>query len=260
MLPRALRAELKKTLEYSSVREARDFFYRLRFGRNLSKLAVAFKTDKEGGHRYAQHYQRHFHPLRRKPITLLEIGIGGYEDTRSGGESLRMWKAYFPRAKVYGIDLYDKHLVEERRIRTFKGSQADESFLAGVASEIGEIDIIIDDGSHQNDHVIKTFKVLFPLLAPRGIYVVEDLQTSYWEDVRGEAWGGSTELTASHTSMNFFKSLVDGLNHEEFTVERYVPSYFDRHIVGMHFYHNLLFVYKGENNEGSNVLGRRSAP
>ncbi len=31
----------------------------------------------------------------------------------------------------------------------------------------------------------------------------------------------------------------------------------DRHIVSMHFYHNLAFVCKGENKEGSNILGKR---
>jgi len=57
--------------------------------------------------------------------------------------------------------------------------------------------------------------------------------------------------------MNFFKSLIDGLNYEEFTLDEYVPTYFDRHIVAMHFYHNLVFIYKGLNNEGSSVLRKR---
>ncbi|KAB2659927.1 MAG: hypothetical protein DVB31_15020 [Verrucomicrobia bacterium] len=57
--------------------------------------------------------------------------------------------------------------------------------------------------------------------------------------------------------MNFLKGLVDGLNYEEFTLDGYAPSYWDRHIVSMHFYHNLAFICKGENNEGSNVFGQR---
>jgi hypothetical protein len=101
--------------------------------------------------------------------------------------------------------------------------------------------------------------MLFPLLAPRGIYVVEDLQTSYWgPDARliGN-WGGSSDLNAPHTSMNFLKSLTDCLNYEEFAIEGYEPSYFDRHIVATHFYHNLAFIQKGTNDEGSNMLGKR---
>lgn len=91
-----------------------------------------------------------------------------------------MWKAYF--------DIYDKTYHDEKRIKTFRGSQTDAAFLKRVAEEIGTIDIIVDDGSHYNDHVITTFKILFPLLSPRGIYVVEDIQTSYWPGEGDERW------------------------------------------------------------------------
>lgn len=69
--------------------------------------------------------------------------------------------------------------------------------------------------------------------------------------------GGSSDLNAAQTSMNFLKRLADGLNYEEFTVDEYVPTYFDRNIISIHFYHNLAFIYKGDNNEGSNMLGKR---
>ena len=221
---------------------------------DLASLAAAFMTDKEGAHHYAQHYQRHFQPLRWQKLNILEIGVGGYEHPREGGASLRMWKAYFPNSRIFGIDIHDKSYLDEDRIRTFHGSQVDEAFLRSVAAETGPIDIVIDDGSHLNEHVITTFKILFPFLSPNGIYVAEDLQTSYWEQIEGHAWDGSKDLKAPHTSMTFFKNLVDGLNHEEFTVDGYVPSYWDEHIISMHFCHNLVFVYKGLNNEGSNLI------
>jgi demethylmacrocin O-methyltransferase len=227
------------------------------YKRNLPKLALLFHTDKEGLHSYAKHYQHHFKSQRRKKLNILEIGVGGYENPKDGGQSLRMWKAYFPNSNIFGIDIYDKTLHDERRIKTFKGSQVDEGFLRDVVSAMGTVDIIIDDGSHYSNHVITAFKILFPMLNHNGIYVVEDLQTSYWDNVIGECWGGSSDLKASHTSMNFFKPLVDGLNYEEFTLDGYSPTYFDQHIISMHFYHNILFIYKGLNNEGSNVFGKR---
>lgn len=255
-----VKSQLKKILSDSQKMMVRRFYHllcSLLYRNNLSKLAVIFGTDKEGGHHYVIHYQRHFESLRRKKLNILEIGIGGYQNPRVGGHSLRMWKAYFPKSYIFGIDIYDKTYHDEQRIKTFRGSQVDENFLRMMTAEIGAIDIIIDDGSHHNDHVISTFKILFPLLSNNGIYVVEDLQTSYWEKVSGESWGGSSDLMAAHTSMNFFKSLVDGLNYEEFIFDQYTPSYFDKHIISMHFYHNLLFIYKGQNNEGSNILGKR---
>jgi len=164
-----------------------------------------------------------------------------------------MWKAFFPKSQIFGIDIYDKSHQDENRIKTFKGSQADTEFLKRVVEEIGHIDIVIDDGSHYNEHVITSFNFLFPLLSINGIYAVEDTQTSYKTFVHGQQWDGSTDLAAPQTSMNFFRSLVHGLNYEEFTVAGYTPSYFDKHIVALHFYHNLVFISKGLNNEGSNM-------
>ena len=146
---------------------------------------------------------------------------------------------------IYSIDIYDKSALQEKRIKIFQGHQADEAFLKNICSQIGPLDIIIDDGSHIVSHVLASFKILFPFLKEDGIYVIEDTQTSYWP-----SWGGNSEnLNDSATSMNFFKNLTDSLNYQEFLKPDYVPSYFDRHIVAIHFYHNLVFIYKGQNNE-----------
>jgi demethylmacrocin O-methyltransferase len=112
----------------------------------------------------------------------------------------------------------------------------------------GQLDIVVDDGSHRNEHVIDTFKILFPLLSPGGYYVVEDLQTSYWSSEGGD----SLNLNNPATSMSFFKGLADGLNYEEFERAGYTPSYTDQNIVALHFYHNMVFIRKGPNNEGTN--------
>ena len=221
-------------------------------GGDLPALAAHFGTDKWGSHWYAQHYERHFAALRGKPLRVLEIGIGGYDDPLKGGESLRMWKAYFPNARICGIDIVDKSAHDEERIRTFTGSQDDEAFLERVSREAGPFDIVIDDGSHVNSHVIQSFRVLFPLLSADGIYVVEDTQTAYWAN-----YGGAPPHYPTTTSMSFFKRLVDGLNHRE--VPRgadFNPGYLDRHIVALHFYHNMVFVQKGLNDEPSTLLDR----
>lgn len=214
------------------------------FGRNLPMLATIYLTDKWGWHWYAQHYEDIFRASRRKKINLLEIGIGGYEFPHKGGGSLRMWRTYFPRSNVYGIDIHEKSPHNQRRIKTFQGSQVDPAFLDKVAGEIGKIDVIIDDGSHVNEHVIFTFQRLFPLLADDGIYVVEDTQTSYWP----EFGGNEVDRNDSATGMGYFKSLLDGLNWEEFRGS-HEPTYLDLNIKSMTFYHNLIVIRKGSNNE-----------
>ena len=227
-------------------------------GPGLVDLAKKHGTDKWGTHRYAQHYHRYLEHLRDEPVNLLEIGVGGYSDPARGGNSLRMWKEFFPRGQVFGMDIHDKSLLEEDRIRIFRGDQGDAASLRRVAEEIGRIDIIVDDGSHLSEHVITTFETLFPLLEPHGIYAVEDLQTSYWPE-----WHGSEDLQSRDTSMAMLKRLVDGLNYEEFVLDGYEASYADQHIVAAHFFHNLAILEKGVNAEGTkkrSILKKRYAP
>ena len=110
-----------------------------------------------------------------------------------------MWKRYFPNGNIYSLDIYDKSFLEEKRIKIFKGSQIDKPFLMDVIKQTSKFDIIIDDGSHINEHVIKTFKILFPFLKNEGVYAIEDTQTSYWSDFGGD----SNNLDSSNTIMNF---------------------------------------------------------
>lgn len=217
---------------------------------NLTILAKIYRSDKWGRHFYTPHYNSHFKKLRFKSINLLEIGVGGYESPFEGGNSLRMWKKFFPFGKIYAIDIYNKSPQEERRIKIFEGSQVDELFLASICNQIGEFDLIIDDGSHINEHVIKSFEFLFPKLKKGGIYVIEDTQTSYWEDYGGT----SKDFNYKGTIYDYFKSLIDSLNHQEFMIPGYKKSYFDKHVISIHFYHNMIFIYKGDNDEPSNYL------
>jgi hypothetical protein len=94
--------------------------------------------------------------------------------------------------------------------------------------------------------VIATFNLLFPRLAPGGYYVVEDTQTSYWPRD-----GDTAERNSPRTTIGYGKSLVDGLNWEEFFGD-YDPTYLDLSITAIHFYHNLIILRKNPNREGSN--------
>jgi hypothetical protein len=234
-----------RALQISCFRWLFDIPVAILFGRNLKVLATLYGSDKWNIHWYAQHYETHFRPIRGKRLTVLEIGIGGYDDPTGGGGSLRMWRSWFPRARIHGIDICDKSAHSERRITIHQGSQADTVFLQAVIDKIGRPDVIVDDGSHENADVIATFQFLFPLLADDGHYVVEDTQTSYWP-------GGSiTERNSPATTMGFFKSLVDGLNWEEYFGD-YEPTSRDLQITAIFFYHNLVIIKKGNNREGSN--------
>ncbi|MFA1549864.1 hypothetical protein [Actinomadura chokoriensis] len=214
----------------------------------LAELAVRYGTDKNGGlHWFAPCYERHFAELRAEPVRLLEIGIGGYEEPHLGGGSLRMWRRYFRRGLVYGVDIHEKSLPGEPRITTLRGDQSDADFMRDLARRHGPFDVIIDDGSHRSDHVIGTFGTLFPFLRPGGYYVVEDTQFSYWP-----GWGGDAgDLDSPRTSVGALKELVDGLHHEDLPDAGARGDGVHEHVGAVHFYRGIAFVEKAVNSEGT---------
>ena len=114
--------------------------------KDLSDLAVRFCSDKWGAHWYTQHYQKYFEPYRELAVKVLEIGVGGYDVPHAGGESLRMWKHYFRRGMIYGLDIFEKTGIAESRLEVLRGDQGDERFLDSMAREFGPFDIVIDPG------------------------------------------------------------------------------------------------------------------
>ena len=159
----------------------------------LNDLGLKYATDKSTiTHCYLDNYAKYFESWRDKEFTLLEIGV-------AAGNSIRMWREYFPKAKVYGIDINPDCAGEG----IFIGSQADLDFMASVMTKIGAPDIIISDGSHVGDEEVITFKMLFPLLKDGGLYFLEDTHTLYNSHYSGEfTSNGRTK------AYNYFTDLV----------------------------------------------------
>jgi len=129
---------------------------------------------------YFEIYERHFARYRGTDVHILEIGV-------AHGGSLKMWREYFgPKAHVYGVDIEPSvKKLEEDQVQIFVGDQTDVPFLESVAAAIPRIDILIDDGGHTMRQQEVTFRALFPLVAEDGVYLCEDLHTSYWGDFGG---------------------------------------------------------------------------
>ncbi|PZQ10772.1 MAG: hypothetical protein DI565_19530 [Ancylobacter novellus] len=208
----------------------------------LSQLAIARGTDKFGVHFYTPHYHRWLHRFRDRPVTVLEIGVGGYHDPHVGGASLRMWRDYFPNGVIVGVDLFDKRLSDAERIETRRGSQADPAFVAALVDEFGRFDIVVDDGSHRSADVIASFELLFPHLADGGIYIVEDASSSYWRSFGG---GEGDRLP---TSMNYAKALFDAIDDAD-RMGRFPQVSKARDIRVLSRLRNLLIVEKGRNDD-----------
>jgi hypothetical protein len=151
----------------------------------LTRAAIRYGTDKYGGHLYTPVYHSLFEKRRDEALKLLEIGTGGYDFPQAGGLSLRMWLEYFPYAEITGLDIQEKSLELPPRARIYQGSQVDPEMLTKLSRERGPFDIIIDDGSHIVEHMIESFMRLYPLMAPDGIYAVEDTQTCFHNSRNG---------------------------------------------------------------------------
>lgn len=146
---------------------------------SLHELALKHGTDKANhshtfmGESYLHIYELYFAPIRFQPLNVLELGV-------RDGASLRMWKEYFPSARIFGVDIdSDCEQHGEERIRVTCASQDDEAVLTELAERAGGFDIVIDDASHINILTRASFRILFPHLNPGGFYVIEDLGMSH---------------------------------------------------------------------------------
>lgn len=149
--------------------------------KTLMSIAQKHKTDKASpGHGYIPLYEKYFNPLREKNLNILEIGIRREVPGTAGACSLRTWKEYFPNSQIYGVDIDPKNKeYEEERIEIFIGNQGDENFLNNVVKNVGNFDIVIDDGSHVNALTIASYNGLWPSLKSGGLYIIEDLGCGY---------------------------------------------------------------------------------
>lgn len=180
---------------------------------------------------YFPAYETHLSRYVNRPLTFLEIGVGG-------GGSLQMWKRFFgPHAQIIGIDIVPAFAFEEDQISVRIGDQSDEDFLGRVLDEFGTPDIVIDDGSHRMDHIISTFRFLYPRTAKDGVYIVEDLHTAY-----RPAYGGG--LRKAGTFMEVCKHLLDELN-ADWTNGALPPTDFTRNTLSMHFYDSMAVFERG---------------
>ena len=152
-------------------------------------------------HHYFDIYHRHFAKFRNKKITVVEVGV-------FHGGSLQMWKEYFGKnARIIGVDIDPRCKdFKEDQIEIYIGSQEDRKFLRKLRNEVGPIDVMIDDGGHTMKQQITTFEEMFPAVVDSGVYLTEDLHTSYWR-----RFGGGYKKAG--TFIEYTKNLIDQLHH-----------------------------------------------
>jgi predicted O-methyltransferase YrrM len=166
---------------------------------SLDAIALRHGTAKASHvHGFTRLYEQFFAPRRGEPLTLLEIGVGD-------GASLRTWREYFANARaVYGLDVDPAcpARVAGPGIEVVVGDQNDRDLLDALGRRAGGFDVVIDDGSHTWQAQVTAFEALWPHVRPEGLYVVEDLHTSYWP----------AYAAGPVRAVDYFKQLVDIVN------------------------------------------------
>lgn len=182
---------------------------------------------------YFDIYDKWFSKYRNTDVVVCEIGV-------NEGGSVQIWKDYFGKdATIIGIDILEEcKKYEEEQIHIEIGSQADINFLNYIKSKYPRIDILIDDGSHINEHQILTFENMFSHISNGGVYLCEDLHTSYWEN-----YGGGYKK--EQTMIEYVKNFIDIQNANYFDSSNLSCSYNDMNMCyGLHFYDSMVLIEK----------------
>ncbi len=165
-------------------------------------------------------------------VTVLEIGC-------ARGGSLQLWKRYFgPHAKIIGIDIIPECAeFEEDQINIRIGDQSNGKFLNQLTSEFGPFDVVIDDGSHMMEHLRASFDFLYPTISRNGVYIAEDLHTSYWPEFNGG-------FRSKNSFIEFCKTKIDDLN-ADWSQGAVASSEFTRTTLSISFYDSMCVFEKG---------------
>ena len=251
---------------------------------SLSDLMKETDTDKVWRHGYHRFYEALLDPLRYKMgLRMLEIGV-------DFGRSMATWVKYFENAANGGIqgvaynatgvlnatgEFATSACAKNRipgceKINFFSGDQSDVDFLDRLIREGAGVDpapvlnegkwpdwdqagwdLVIDDGSHLPRHQLTSFVALYPFVRPGGLYVIEDIESSYLDHPDASVYGYKIEGggVGKRPPGNFvekMKQLIDVVNrnwfyHPEFSI---LGKSVDHSIRSITFAGGMLWVQK----------------
>lgn|GEM_PF-2776650 len=140
-----------------------------------------------------------------RPRRILEIGIWD-------GGSTALWFEHLRPERLVAVDQMDRedspyfrayvaaNGLEDRVMTRWRTNQAERAALLEIVDRDlgGEVDCVIDDGSHLLAPTRASFEILFPLLPPGGLYIIEDWAWEHWPEFQdpGNIWAAEEGLTA----------------------------------------------------------------
>lgn len=184
---------------------------------------------------YLDIYDRHFKKFVGKKPRILEIGV------QKGG-SLEMWNYYFNgECEIFGIDIEEQcreipEKLQATNISVEIGDQADRLFWINFLKDKEKFDIVIDDGGHTMVQQIVTFNEIYNHISEDGVFLCEDLHTSYLPQ-----WGGG--LRKQGTFIEFSKNFVDLIHADHYGIDRSFKAITN----SIHYYDSVIVLEKKKN-------------
>ncbi len=170
-------------------------------GWELGDECFAFYKNRQ----LVEQFDRFWSATGFRPRRMLEIGIWD-------GGSTAFWFEHLRPERLVAVDLLDRedspyfrrwvtaNGLEGRVLTRWRTDQTDRAALRELVERDlgGELDLVIDDGSHLDVPTRASFEALFPLLPPGGLYIIEDWAWEHWPEFQdaGHIWAGEESLSA----------------------------------------------------------------
>jgi len=150
---------------------------------SLIELVDNSRTDKNTVHAYLDLYQMLIENKKDTAKNILEIGIGG-------GGSIQLWNDFFLKANIYSIDITNMNWVFEKllpldRVTLYTGLDAydEKIFNSYFYKKNIKFDMILDDGAHTLETMIKFVELYSKILTDDGILIIEDIPDINWTEI-----------------------------------------------------------------------------
>jgi len=150
---------------------------------SLENIVDKSRTDKNTVHSYLPLYQKLLVKKKETAKNILEVGV-------QAGGSIKLWSDFFTNATVYGLDIMnnDNHLEfikNKENIKLYISTDAynKDFFTTTFLNKNIKCDLILDDGPHSLESMIRFIKLYSQIMTDDGILIIEDVQSWSWIEI-----------------------------------------------------------------------------
>ena len=200
-------------------------------------------------------YHNHFHRFRGKKVVFMEIGV------QSGGKIPLLRDYLGPGLTYVGVDINPstKKFESADWVHIEIGDSENREFLATLKRKYPHVDIFLDDGGHTMNQQIIAMEEMLPHVQPEGVYICEDLSTSWSPkfggisnaDVGNHEFLNKTAFGLMHKTMDWLNNgwIQGSVMEDKQLPDEYYPEKWWRAIPDqvkhIHVYNQLVVYEKG---------------